>query len=123
MSRVLVVEDHPINLELATALLEGLGCEVVAARSAEQALALAATAQPDLIIMDVQLPQMDGYEVTRRLKADPRTAGTPVVAVTAQVQPGEEQRARAAGCAAYVAKPLDAERFQETVRRLLGDAR
>jgi two-component system cell cycle response regulator DivK len=120
MSRVLIVEDHPINLELVTALLEEMGFEVLPARSAEQGLALAMAARPDLILMDVQLPRMNGYEVTRRLKADPRTTHTPVVAVTAQVQEGEEQRARAAGCAAYLPKPLNAERFKETVRQFLG---
>lgn len=119
MSRVLVIEDHPLNLELVTALLEEIGCQVLGASTPERGLALAAGNPPDLILMDVQLPGMDGYEVTRRLKADPRTADIPVVAVTAQALQGEEERARAAGCAAYLTKPVNHQQFQETIRRFL----
>ena len=119
--RVLVVEDNPANLELAAALLEEEGCQVLSAATADAGLILAVVEHPDLILMDVQLPGKTGYEATRRLKADPATAAIPVVAVTAQAMRGEEAKAREAGCDAYLTKPLDARAFRETVRRLLGN--
>lgn len=117
--RVLVIEDNPINLELVTALLDVEGCHVLAAESADVGLRLAAAEQPDLIVMDVQLPGMTGYEATRHLKADPATMAIPVVVVTAQAMRGEEAKAREAGCDAYLTKPLDARAFRDIVRRLL----
>lgn len=119
--RVLVVEDDSVNLELVTALLEGEGCHVLSAGTADQGLRLAATERPDLILMDIQLPGMTGYEATRRLKADPATASIPVVAVTAQAMRGEEARAHAAGCDAYLTKPLYTHALREALRRFLGD--
>jgi CheY-like chemotaxis protein len=119
MARVLVVEDNAINLELMVALLEWEGCEVLAAETADVALHLARTARPDLILMDVQLPGMTGYEATRHLKTDPTTAAIPVVALTAQAMRGDEDRAAEAGCAAYLTKPLDAQILRETLRRFL----
>lgn len=91
--RVLVVEDNPVNLELVAALLESEGCGVIVAETADVSLRLAATERPDLILMDIQLPGMSGYDATRRLKAEPATAGIPVVAVTAHAMQGEEARA------------------------------
>jgi CheY-like chemotaxis protein len=120
-ARVLVIDDHPINLELATAMLEGMGCEILAASAPERGLAIARTEHVDLVLMDVQLPGMTGYDVTRRLKADPRTAAIPVVAVTAHALKGEEERAHAAGCDAYLPKPLDYRGFERTIRRFLGN--
>ncbi len=119
MRRVLVVEDNAVNLELMTALLEQEGCEVLVAETAEASIGLARAARPDLILMDVQLPGMTGYEAARRLKDDPSTAAIPVVAVTAQAMRGEEARAAQAGCAGYLTKPLDAQTFRQTLRRLL----
>lgn len=119
MPRVLVVEDNAVNLELMTALLDQEGCEVLVAETAEASLRLARAARPDLILMDVQLPGMTGYEAARRLKDDPSTAAIPVVAVTAQAMRGDEARAAQAGCAGYLTKPLDAEIFRQTLRRLL----
>lgn len=119
MACVLVVEDNTINLELVVALLEQEDCEVLVAETADEALSLAQTAHPDLILMDVQLPGMTGYEATHRLKADPATAPIPVVALTAQAMQGEEARAIEAGCAAYLAKPLDARVFRDILRRFL----
>ena len=118
--RVLVVEDNAVNLELLIALLEQEGCEVLVAETADAGLRLARTAQPALILMDVQLPGMTGYEATRHLKADPATAAIPIVALTALAMQGEEERAKAAGCAGYLTKPLDTRVFRETVRKLLG---
>jgi two-component system cell cycle response regulator DivK len=119
VARVLVVEDNAINLELVVALLTQEGCEVLVAETADAALQLARTAQPELILMDVQLPGMTGYEATHHLKADPATAAIPVVALTAQAMRGDEARAVEAGCAAYLTKPLDARAFRDTLRRFL----
>ena len=118
--RVLVVEDNAVNLELVAALLEGEGYQVLSASTAEAGLALAIRERPDLILMDVQLPGMTGYEVTRRLKAVPATAAIPVIALTAHAMRGEEDRAKEAGCDAYLTKPLDTQIFRDTLRRLLG---
>jgi len=117
--RVLVVEDNLVNLELVIALLEQEGCRILTADTAQEGLRLATAEHPDLILMDEQLPGMTGYEATRRLKADPATATIPVVAFTAQAMRGEEEKAKAAGCDAYLTKPLDPEVFRETLRRFL----
>ena len=117
--RVLVVEDNLVNLELVTAVLEEVGCHVLAVTSAEGVVHLAAAERPDLILMDLQLPGMTGYEATCRLKADPTTASIPVVALTAQAMRGDEARAIAAGCDAYLAKPLDPRIFWNVLRRVL----
>ena len=119
MPRVLVVEDNPVNLELVTALLEEAGCRILTAETAAAALQLVASERPDLILMDVQLPGMTGYEATRKLKANPTTATIPVVALTAQAMRGDEARARDAGCDAYLTKPLDARALREVMRRFL----
>jgi two-component system cell cycle response regulator DivK len=118
-SRVLVIEDNPVNLEVVTAFLEGESCLVLSAGTAEIGLRLAADERPDLILMDLQLPGMTGYEATRKLKADPATASIPVVALTAQAMRGDEARAREAGCDAYLTKPVDMEVFREALRRFL----
>jgi CheY-like chemotaxis protein len=119
LGRVLVIEDEPINLELMTALVEAMGCRVLAVSTPEEGLAAAVSDLPDVILTDVQLPGMDGYAVTRRLKADPRTAHIPVIAVTAQALPGEEDRAREAGCTAYLSKPVTQQHVWETIRPFL----
>ena len=121
--RVLVVEDNPVNLELVAALLESEGCGVILAETADVSLRLAATERPDLIVMDIQLPGISGYEATRRLKADPATAGISVVALTAHAMRGEEARAREAGFDAFLTKPIDTLAFREMLRRFLGDVR
>jgi CheY-like chemotaxis protein len=119
MPRILVVEDNAVNLELATALLEVVGYSVLTVETGAEGLRLAVEAQPDLIVLDVRLPDMSGYDATRHLKADPRTAWIPIMAFTAHAMRGEEERASAAGCDAYLTKPVDTKRFHETVRRLL----
>jgi CheY-like chemotaxis protein len=121
--RVLVVEDNPVNLELVGALLESEGYRVIPAETADVGLRLAATEPPDLVVMDIQLPGMSGYEATCRLKADPATAAIPVVALTAHAMQGEEARAREAGCDAFLTKPIDTKVFRETLRRFLKDVR
>ncbi len=117
--RILVVEDNAVNLELLIALLEQEGCEVLVAETADAGLRLARTAQPALILMDVQLPGMTGYEATRHLKADPVTAAIPVIALTALAMQGEVERAKAAGCVGYLTKPLDTQVLRDTLRQFL----
>ena len=117
--RALVIEDHPVNLELTALLLEQAGFEVIAAGTAEEGLTLARTEAPDVVVMDISLPGMDGLEATRILKADPQTRGIPVLAATSHAMKGDEEEALAAGCDGFVAKPLDTRTFAETVAGLL----
>jgi two-component system cell cycle response regulator DivK len=114
--RVVVVDDHPLNLELARATLELAGMLVQAFSDGEEALDAILADPPDLVLMDVQLPHVDGLVLTRRLKADPRTAAVPVIAFTAYAMAGDEDRFRAAGCDGYIAKPIEVARFAEQVR-------
>ena len=118
---MLVVEDNPVNLELVTALLEERGCEVLGAMTGNAALELLRESHPDLILVDVQLPGMSGYQVTRRIKADPALAGIPVVALTAHAMANEDVRARDAGCDAFLTKPIDVRAFKEILQRFLFD--
>ena len=115
MATILVVEDNVTNMELATFLLESAGHIVLRATDAEGGLALARTAHPDLILMDVQLPGIDGLEATKRLKGDVATRSIPVIALTALAMMGDEARVRAAGCDGYIAKPMRYREFLETV--------
>lgn len=117
--RVLVVDDHPMSLELVSVLLAQEGNQVLAATSGEVGLRLAAAEAPDLILMDLQLPGMTGYEAIRRLKADPVTAAIPVLALTGSAMKGDDLKVRAAGADGYLTKPLDARVFRETLRRIL----
>jgi two-component system, cell cycle response regulator DivK len=118
-ARILVVEDTPANLELVTDLLEIAGHRVLTATAAEPGLELARRERPDLILMDVGLPGMDGLEAARRLRDDPATAKIPVVALTAHAMRGDEAQARAAGCRAYLSKPIDTRNFARRVAELL----
>ena len=106
MATVLVVEDNPANMTLVIFLLESVGHAVINARDAEAGLTLAREEQPDLILMDIQLPGMDGLEATALLKRDETTRAIPVIALTALAMKGDEERIRAAGCDGYIAKPL-----------------
>src|SRR3954466_12476733 len=115
MSTILVVEDNAANLELAAFLLESAGHTVISATDAEAGVTMARTEQPALILMDIQLPGMDGLVATGILKADEATRGIPVIALTALAMKGDEERIRAAGCDGYIAKPLDYKSFLATV--------
>ncbi|MDB4892942.1 MAG: response regulator receiver [Gemmatimonadetes bacterium] len=119
MATVLVVEDNPANMTLAKFLLESAGHSVLCAIDAEAGLTLARDEQPDLILMDIQLPGMDGLEATAILKGDAVTRAIPVIALTALAMKGDEQRIRAAGCDGYVAKPLAYREFLATITALL----
>jgi CheY-like chemotaxis protein len=113
--RVLLIEDNLMNMELATDLLEAAGFEVLKAERAEVGIAMAVAEQPDIILMDIALPGMDGLEATRRIKRDARTARIPIVALTASAMRGDDNKARSAGCCAYIAKPIDTRLFAKTV--------
>ncbi len=111
MAKILVVEDNAANMKLAVLLLESSGYTVVSAMDAEAGLTLARDEQPDLILMDIQLPGMDGLQATRILKQEEATRAIPVIALTALAMKGDEERIRAAGCDDYVAKPLRYKEF------------
>jgi len=115
MAKVLVVEDNPANMTLAVFLLESAGHSVINATDAEAGLTLARDEQPELILMDIQLPGMDGLEATRLLKLDEVTRDIPVIALTALAMNGDEARIRAAGCDGYIAKPLAYKDFLAVV--------
>ncbi len=117
--RVLVVEDNPLNRKLVRTILRLEGYEVVEAVSGEEALAAASAQKPDLILMDVQLPGIDGLQTCIRLKSNPLTAGIPVVALTSYAMPGDEQKALEAGCQGYVTKPIDTRSFAGTIARYI----
>ncbi len=122
-SSVLIVEDNPDNLLLTQVLLEDEGYEVRAAEDAGQALALLGTCHPNLILMDIQLPGMDGLELTRRLRRDPAFRNVVIVALTAYAMKGDEENARAAGCDGYISKPIDTRSFPAVVRGYLEERR
>jgi two-component system cell cycle response regulator DivK len=115
MAKVLVIEDNAANMTLATFLLQSAGHTVLAARDAESGLTLARAEQPELILMDIQLPGMDGLEATALLKADETTRDIPVIALTALAMKGDEARIRAAGCDGYIGKPLAYRDFLATI--------
>ncbi len=106
MAKILVVEDNPTNIALTIFLLESAGHTVISASDAEAGLTLARDQQPSLILMDIQLPGMDGLQATALLKRDEATRAIPVIALTALAMKGDEERIRAAGCDGYIAKPL-----------------
>jgi len=116
---ILIVEDNPGSLMLATVALEIEGFAVAGAETAAQARSVLARATPDLILMDIQLPDADGLEFTKELKADPASAGIPVIALTAHAMPLHERAARAAGCVGFIAKPWTPEALSRDVRAIL----
>jgi two-component system cell cycle response regulator DivK len=117
--RILVVEDQEDNRQILRDLLSNAGYEMIEAEDGEQALTQAAKHRPDLILMDIQLPIMDGYEATRRLKADPALKVIPIIVVTSYALSGDEAKARAAGCDAYVAKPYSPRALLAKMREYL----
>jgi two-component system cell cycle response regulator DivK len=106
MARILIIEDNPANMKLACLLLNNAGHTPLSATDAETGLMLARAEQPDLILMDIQLPGMDGLAATALLKQAPATAGIPVIALTAMAMKDDQEKTEAAGCDAYIAKPL-----------------
>jgi two-component system cell cycle response regulator DivK len=117
--RILVVEDQEDNRQILRDLLSNVGYEMIEAVTGEEGVSAATSARPDLILMDIQLPVMDGYEATRRLKADPATKSIPIIVVTSYALSGDETKAREAGCDAYVTKPYSPRQLLGKVREFL----
>ena len=119
---VLIVEDNELNMKLFHDLLDAHGYRTLQTRNGVEALDLAREHHPDLILMDIQLPEVSGLEVTKWIKEDESLREIPVVAVTAFAMKGDEERIRQGGCEAYLSKPISVTTFLETVRRFIGDA-
>ncbi|WP_372524621.1 response regulator [Piscinibacter sp.] len=120
MLRILVIEDSPVNMALTVAILESVGNIVLQAETGLRGIELARQEQPDIILMDVQLPDIDGLVATRMLKADPQTSRLPVIALTAFAMKSDEDEARAAGCDGYVTKPIRYKDFLAELEKVLG---
>ena len=119
MAKILIIEDNPANMKLARLLLRHIGHNVLCAVDAEIGLTMARQEQPDLILMDIQLPGMDGLTATALLKRDPVTAATPVIALTALAMKADEEKSLLAGCDAYIVKPLRYQELYAAVNTLL----
>ena len=119
---VLIVEDNELNMKLFHDLLEAHGYHTVGTRNGIEALSLAREHKPNLILMDIQLPEVSGLEVTKWLKDDAELKHIPVIAVTAFAMKGDEERIRQGGCEAYLSKPISVAKFIETVKAYLGEA-
>ena len=118
---VLIVEDNELNMKLFHDLLEAHGYQTIQTRNGIEALDLARAHHPDLILMDIQLPEVSGLEVTKWIKEDDDLRAIPVIAVTAFAMKGDEERIRQGGCEAYISKPISVSKFLETVRAYLGE--
>lgn len=116
---ILIVDDNPSNTKLLAFLLSTKGYEVRTAANATEALTALAEWMPRLILMDIQLPGIDGLTLTRQLKADPRTSGIPIIAATAYAMKGDEERALQAGCSGYITKPIDTRQLPLDIERFL----
>jgi two-component system cell cycle response regulator DivK len=119
MKRILIVEDTPDNRQIMRDLLTSAGFELIEAVDGGAGVDAALVHRPDLILMDIQLPILDGYEATRRIKSNPETAGIPIIAVTSYALSGDEAKALAAGCDGYVAKPFSPRQLLAKVRELV----
>ena len=117
---VLIVEDNELNMKLFNDLLESQGYRTLQTREGLSALSMARSHRPDLILMDIQLPEVSGLEVTKWLKEDDQLSHIPVIAVTAFAMKGDEERIREGGCEAYISKPISVVHFMDTVRKFLG---
>ena len=122
MPKILLVEDNEMNRDMLSRRLERRKFDVVIAVDGAQGVEMAKTENPDLILMDMSLPVMDGWEATRVLKADDETSGIPVIALTAHAMAGDREKALAAGCDDYDVKPVEFRRLQEKINALLGQA-
>ena len=117
--KVLVIEDNEQNLYLIRYILEESGYEVFSAADGQEGIDRAASLLPDLILLDIQLPFMDGYAVARKLRRNPDLAATPIVAVTSYAMPGDREKAMEAGCSSYIEKPIDPDTFDKQVEKYL----
>lgn len=118
---VLIVEDNELNMKLFSDLLEANGYATVQTRNGVEAVGLARKHRPDLILMDIQLPEVSGLQVTQWLKDDDELRSIPIIAITAFAMKGDEEKIRQGGCEAYLSKPISVVKFLETVRNYLGD--
>ena len=121
MKKILIVEDNPMNMELTLDLLEFYGYDVIQAEDGIKALERLAESKFDLILLDMQLPKMDGLEVLERIKKNPATAAIPVIAVTAHAMKGSEEYFMEMGCVDYVSKPIDIHRFRALIDKYIGE--
>jgi two-component system, cell cycle response regulator DivK len=119
--RILIVEDTEDNRQIIRDLLSSVGYELIEAEDGAAGVAMAQNERPDLILMDIQLPQMDGYEATRRIRAVPELATVPIIAVTSYALSGDEAKTRAAGCDGYIAKPFSPRQLLAKIREFLPD--
>ncbi|HEY3801115.1 MAG TPA: response regulator [Kofleriaceae bacterium] len=120
MSKILIVDDNPTNLKLVTFLVKSFGYQVETAIDADTTLAAVRKSTPDAILMDLQLPGIDGLELTRRIKAEPATRTIAVIALTAYAMKGDREKAFAAGCDDYMTKPIDSRQLREVIARHVG---
>lgn len=118
-SRILYIEDNEQNLYLVTFILQARGYEVIPARSGEEGIALAAQVRARLILLDIQLPGLDGYEIARRLRQNPDLASTPIVAVTSYGMEGDREKALEAGCDGHIVKPINPDTFTSEIERFM----
>ncbi len=119
--RILIVEDNDLNLKLFRDLLTAHGYEIMETKDGLEAIAMTRNERPNLILMDIQLPEISGLDVTRRLKADESVRDIPIIAVTAFAMKDDEEKILAAGCEAYISKPISIVHFLNTIRRFLGE--
>lgn len=117
--KILMIEDNPQNRYLATYLLEHAGFEVVSAEDGKSGMELVKSAQPDLILLDIQLPDIDGYQIATALRGRAELAGTPIVALSSFAMTGDRERALDAGCTGYIEKPIDPDSFVQQIKELL----
>jgi len=117
--KILIVEDNDLNMKLFNDLLQAHGYETLQTKDGREVMKIAADSQPDLILMDIQLPEISGLDVTRMLKADPVLKAIPVIAVTAFAMKGDEEKIREGGCEGYIAKPISVVNFLQTVAKFL----
>lgn len=117
--KILIVEDNELNLDMLSRRLQRKGYEIISAIDGEKGVAIAKAENPDLILMDLSLPVLDGYDATRQLKADPKTKSIPIIALTAHAMVGDREKAVAAGCDDYEVKPIDFPRLLEKIEKLV----
>ncbi|ADR52069.1 Polar-differentiation response regulator DivK [Candidatus Liberibacter solanacearum] len=120
--KVMIVEDNELNMKLFRDLIETSGYMSIQTRSGLEALEIARQHKPDIIIMDIQLPEISGLEITKQIKEDNELQDIPVIAVTAFAMKGDEERIRKGGCEAYISKPISLSIFMETIKKYIGEA-
>ena len=122
MSKILIVDDNRASRDLLRAILKPLGCELFEATHGQEALAMIREARPDLVLLDIDMPVLDGFSVVRRIRQEPSLTGLPVIAVTAYAMEGDREKSLAEGFTAYVTKPVQAATLRQQVKELLNDA-